>query len=347
MKKALFVFAVAAVFGLAGCQPKAANKEGNQPQETAAEQPEENQEIGKCILYQGDGKLSFYDIDAQTTRLCVEESGTVVGFVNTTDGKIYYNVEGNGSLMLKSLDLKVGAQPVIVTDWGIDLNTGDQYTTWPYGRMNLNMDDTKIVLETDKRYYAGSYFFNYAVYDIASGSIKTYEMYRMGEYMPEDIPCDLDFQMDDAGYEQGEPTGIDYSQFVDEEGYLYYLGLPEVNGMHPCLNDKIDYQEYVGFVPGESDFTADLVSLDPEGKRALVFFNGVMGDGIIGIYNVSTLDGKEQYVLPGSGDESHPQWLEDGSLVYVNYEDEPALCMMDPDGTLHKIGNATDFVVLP
>lgn len=180
MKKTLFIFAVAAVLGLADCQPKATNKDGNQPQETAAEQPEENQKIGKCILYQGDGKLSFYDIAAQTTRLCVEENGKVVGFV-----------------------------------------------------------------------------------------------------------------------------------------------------------------------PGESDFTADLISLDPEGKRALVFFNGVMGDGIIGIYNVSTLDGKEQYVLPGSSDESHPQWLEDGSLAYVNFDDDPTLCIMDPDGTLHKIGNATDFVALP
>ena len=347
MKKALFIIAVVAAFGLAGCQPKATNKDGNQPQEAIAEQPEENQEIGKCILYQGDGKLIFYDLDAQTTRLRVDENGVVVGFVNTPDGKIYYNVEENGSLLLKSLELKTNAEPVTLVDWGINVESESEYGPTPYGKMYLNMDGNQIGLETDKMYYAGSYFFNYAVYDIASGNIKTYEMYRMGEDMPEDVPCYIDFQMGDAGNDQGEPTGIDYSQFVDEEGYLYYLGFPEVNGMHPCLNDKIDYQQYVAFGPGESDFTADLISLDPEGKRALVFFNGVMGDGIIGIYNVSTLDGKEQYVLPGSCDESHPQWLEDGSLVYVNYDDEPALYMMKPDGTLRKIGNAIDFAVLP
>ena len=34
-------------------------------------------------------------------------------------------------------------------------------------------------------------------------------------------------------------------------------------------------------------------------------------------------------------------------FAYVNFDDDPTLCIMDPDGTLHKIGNATDFVALP
>lgn len=355
MKKSFFVITAVLAFGLVGCQQKPNSNAMNvstavAPEAPSVEEPMDQMEIiedptvGNSIVFLENGKLSLYDIASHETRPYFAESGNIVNFVCSDDGKLYFDVEENGRLLLKSLDLKVTPEPTNLVDWGVVLGEQDEFSTMsPYGPMYLNRDHTQIGLETDVYYFAGGFFSNLAVYDIASGTLQTYKRYRMGSDYPEDLPDNSGFDIDYGG----GLGDIDNSQFVDEEGLLYYFGHPVGNGEYACMNDKIDYETIFSFDISGFEFTAEPVSIDPTGQRVLLFYNAYLGDGIVGVYSVSTLDGKEQFVMSGTGEESHPQWLPDGSLVYIGYDGESTLCLMDTDGTTHTIGNASVFSVIP
>ena len=90
------------------------------------------------------------------------------------------------------------------------------------------------------------------------------------------------------------------------------------------------------------------VELDSSGKKVLFASSIFLGDGLVGFYAVSSLDGKSQVVLPDSNVmDDCPKWLNNGSLVYVGNADATTLFLMDANGDTHPIAQTNKFFVLP
>ena len=137
-------------------------------------------------------------------------------------------------------------------------------------------------------------------------------------------------------------ANFDIGRFEDSDGF-YYLN----NGQKICLNDQLKDMEDMGDF--EVEFDHDPIALDPSGKRLLFATDVYLGDGLLGFFAVSSLDGKTQIALPNSDVmEDCPQWLSNGSLVYIGYEsDKDALFLMDTSGHIHTIAHTNKFFVLP
>ena len=92
--------------------------------------------------------------------------------------------------------------------------------------------------------------------------------------------------------------------------------------------------------------------MSPDGQKVL--FQTVLpwGDFGMGAYCVASLDGKYQVNLHSDIFYKTPEWLKDGSLVYIqdvknsqNDDTATVLMLMLPDGTTKKISDSPNYAV--
>ena len=239
--------------------------------------------------------------------------------------------------MLKCLDLKANdPKPESLAEW--KLESSDEDTFPLYGNMYLNKDQNQVALQVDITWFAGPCC-NLAVYDCDTKTIDKIILYQFDEEH-----TTMDFMDEENLFEVYAPAiNFDTTLFDNSDG-LYYLG----NDQRICLNDKInDSQiEELGF---EEDYYYYYpIAMDPTGEKMLFGSVLVMGDGVFGYFAVSSLDGKEQFILPNSDvNDACPQWLKDGSLVYIGWDDKAALHLMDSNYNIRPISRAEKFFVLP
>ncbi len=136
-------------------------------------------------------------------------------------------------------------------------------------------------------------------------------------------------------------ANFDIGRFEDSDGF-YYLN----NGQKICLNNQLREMEDMGDF--EMEYEHDPIELDPSGKKLLFATSTYLGDGLLGFFAVSSLDGKTQIALPNSDVMgARPQWLSNGALVYTGYDDDTTLFLMDANGMIRPIAHTSTFFVLP
>ena len=335
MKKAYLFLSIAIVCAMVGCDQKPSTQVSDND-EKQMEQNDEKQS-SPDLGFVENGQLKFYDIQKDETEVYTQETDSVVNAVCSTDGKVYYNVISDNHLLLKCLDIKAdNSMPESLADWGLDL-TATKENFALYGDMYLNNDQTQIALEVDIMWFAGPCY-NLAIYDCASKTISKTILYQFNEEVET-----MDFFDDENNFKVYAPeANFDIGRFEDSDGF-YYLN----NGQKICLNDQLKEMEDMGDF--EVEYEHDPIELDPSGKKLLFATDVYLGDGLLGFFAVSSLDGKTQIALPNSDVmEDRPQWLSNGSLVYIGYEsDKDALFLMDTSGHIRTIAHTNKFFVLP
>lgn len=332
MKKLILILAVMVV-AFASCE-----QNNNQPKA----QPQSGFASSYDFFYLQEGHLYFYNLQTHEATLFEGESDFVQDALCSKNNVVYYNVIIDDALVLKRLDLNAAdPQPEKLVDWDV-LVEEDEWSGMPsFGEMFFDYHESQIGLERDLHWFAGKCN-NLAVYDLSTGKVNKYELYHtvdLGDdtFTVEDLP-------DESGFDRwGSNASPKAEKTLFEIGdYVYYVG----NGQKVCLNDQIDLEESFSF--GLDDgYDQMVIGEDPTGKKALIAMYTAIGDGEVGIYVVSTLDGKEQMELPGSAyTEDWPEWLPDGSLLYVGYIDGEGLFLLEPDNNIRFIAESSIFCAL-
>ena len=342
MKNTLSILLIALALAFAGC----GQKNVNQPKDNTKENPEASASFWKTLdfCYVENGKLLFYSIKDDDAAPFVNETDSITDMLCSKNNVLYYNVAQGDRLLLKCLDLNTAdPMPTQLAEWDVAVNRGELYYPQQYGDMYFNCDESQIALQCDVNWFAGMYY-NLAVYDIAAKSVNRYKLYRVVE--DEDGFSTLEDLPDESGFkrwcEDNAPGDAMQDLFEEEGGNYYYVG----DGQRICLTDKIDLMETFG-IDLEEGFEYDVPLMDPTGKKVLFAPHAFMGDGELGFYFVSSLDGKQQMVLPGSSyGGNDPEWLPDGSMVFPGYIDDVGLFLLDPNNNIRFVAESDVYAVL-
>lgn len=348
MKKTMIILFAVMALGFSNCVNKnKSQSQENQSIEDATEIIEESEEpeltlaVNADFIFLQTGLIIFYDLQTDRGTHYADEEDYVSNIVCTDQGMVYYSAHSNNRLRLKSLDLTVpDPKPVLLATWPVKLDDESEYPS--YGNMFLNQDQSQIGLEVDFSWYGGLCN-NLLVYDCESQRIHKIEMYHFdAEEGMMEFEEDIDFVPNNP-----EPN-FNIELFEDGE-CLSYLG----NGTPVCMSDPDKDKEYFSNIFEDIQPDHVPVSLDPTRTKVLFGASTYIGDGEVGYYAVSSLDGKDKMVLTSpSNMDVTPQWLKDGSLLFVDYDYDATLFLvrpdnMNPNGEFQTIGHTNKFCVLP
>ena len=259
--------------------------------------------VDMVILKQG--QMQFYDLASKQLLPYVAEADSVVNIAFDHNNHLYYTTACQQDIKLKMIDLSERhPKPTLCADWQMTLSqiTDDMWNT---GACALYIDkDCNNLYILNQSPYQDAIEVEY--YNVGLGQAGT----MSGSEYWENYDGDPRFESD---------------QFYNADQKLYYV-TPEGK---VALTDKMDLMplfdiedcaQYMHFYPMETS---------PDGKRILIKANCELGELDYGYHCVATLDGQQQSILTDSDLQSfYPQWLSDGSLVYVGNEPRPK---DDPD----------------
>lgn len=341
MKKLTYLLLITLAVIIAGCGPKNNNTTDNAAKDT--EKALEATPAAQFDLYYIEGgQLYFYDLETDAATHYANETDSIVRTALSKNNVLYYSVAKNGNLLLRSLDLNAANPlPEQLADWEVTVEGRTEMDG--FAQMYLNYEETQVALERDVRWFAGLVY-NLAVYDIDSKTVTVHKLYE--EEMEDDEFVGFRDLPDNSGFNRWGPSDAPYGTTDDRlenvANDIYYVG----GGLRTCLTDQISMDDYANIGIGKEDFDVE-ASMDPTGKKALIGYNIGLGDGVIGYYYVSSIDGQQQVELLGSDfDTSDPTWLPDGSLVYLGYDDGSGIFLLNNDGVIRKIADAEIYGVL-
>lgn len=295
------------------------------------------------------GQLVFYQ-NATGKRLpFVAETDSVVNAVYDSHNTLYYSVSRNKALSLKCLKLsEPDPKPVELADWNLTVDDCITFI-YPLGNLLLNEDESEVAIQSNVialyKTFGDMVVYNTKTqtvtketetsFDEETGEVEYNEIEFVAKTMPE---------VDNNLFESGE------------KGALYYVG--GSNG-RVCLTDKLNFPAMFDKTPEELDNEAVVTmpkSLNPQGTK--VMFSTVIPDGIFthGPYNVANLDGSNQCTLNTDIEFGMPNWLKDGSLVFVRFDGGPNddyvleklhLAIMNPEGAIKDLSSSMNYAVKP
>ena len=325
IKKA-FYFLVVLVM-LSACtesNSKDANKEA-QTTYAAAQQVSGVAYTEYPLAYLVDGELFFYSLADGKKVKFTEEASAIFNFTFDTEGTtLYYNVERDNTLWLKSADISTtDLTPQWLVDWQLQK---DECITETY-------DETSPLL-----YHQGKLLmqhgFNWDTYYFSSAaihSIGTQNISREG--------LDYDLIQTYSGALTFDKT---YQYFKTIKQQLYYTG----NNAKVCLTDKLDFvaQKTEGDEVDEIEFTGFKLSPD---KTKILFGAAVSwGDLGHGPYNIANADGSQQMMLKETDIASNkqPVWLKNNRVVFIDNENNLFIANND-ENTIEKVAeNVSSYV---
>ena len=274
---------------------------------------------GKEIVVLDKGQLSFYDLKTQTLTPFEAETDSVINMVFADQDHLYYTISKDQNLSLKMVDLSQTAlEPKFCADWGMTI---EEALDFMYGNvMDLHLDEAGEHICFYKLDEEGLVM-NNVTYDIKSGEVKELE---------DDETIDLYY---------GEKN-FNHSHCYPERGQFHYV-TPEGN---TCLSDKIDFK--IHFNEDDNLEELDFVPVVMSPDQQKLVFTAVVYDGEgWGYYCVANTDGSSQELL-GDSDiwDQHPEWLLDGSLVYIGKE---VVQMVTPQNETIVIGTGHKFAARP
>ena len=284
-----------------------------------------------------DGVLSFYDASTGELTPFKAETDSVVNMLFTDRDHLYYSAANNQKLSLKMLDLSApDPQPVFCADWNL---TVEDATDYMFGKVSDIFSDIE-----------GKYILIFGM-DLDEGYMVTY-VYEFSTGTVRKLS-------DDESYAVNlRDNRLDDSHSFSEDHLFYYV-TPKGKA---CLNDKIDFAQYFLDEDERQDLEFSLETMSPDGTKVVYSAVVYWGEGW-GFYCKANVDGSEQCLLDGSDVwHGYPQWLADGSLVYVGeaplpesdprYEEDyittqPCIKLIDPQGNTKTISLGQKFVIRP
>ena len=282
------------------------------------------------------GQMLFYDHETQKLMPYEAETDSVVNIAFDHNNHLYYTAAHQQDLKLKRIDLSAkDPQPTLCADWKLNLDdiTDVMFGT---GAVKLEIDDSMENLYMMNNHTNEHLTFDYETYHVGSDKSEgiSYEDHRLASF-----------------------TTAVLDHFFEEQGKFYYV-TPEGK---VCLNDQIDFSAY--FEEGDlGDVAFYPMGISPDGQQIVYDANCGIGEGW-GYYCLASSDGKRQSVLADSDNwKMAPQWLDDGSLVYVGSEPRPktdpeyrdwnttrgCIKILDPNGeTTLLVSDAKHFYLNP
>ena len=305
-------------------------------------------DFSKCDMVMLDnGKLFFYNSEQQALMPYEAETDSVVNSVFTNDGYLYYCVPVNGRMMLRCINLDApDPKPIQIVDWGLDYQS---CVTETYGTVSpLSYYADRNMLGLWHEFSWDSYSLNeQKLYNLGTGKITDWNW----ETWEEEDPS----RMSD-GQEETEDAKVDLREFLHAEGDNYWFedGIDQV-----CLTDNLDLDRYISDPDYASEREFEFVSSSPDNCKVLYMAILEWGDYPHGPLCVSSVDGSYQTVLEDTDcADFKAEWLDDGSLVYVGYEQletgnefskwensTPCVKRVYPDGSWESFFRGNDFQV--
>lgn len=288
------------------------------------------------------GKVTFYNSLTDQYIPYVVEDDSVINGVFVDDDMFYYTVSIGNRLYLKSIYLGLYVEPLMLTDWELNL---DDCVSETYGKASeLNWVPRMECIGIN-------HTFSWDFYDFSD--IRFYNIY---EHVKMDGWADGEMETDDYDEELMQMMD-DYEHFNTENGNYYYNhDLQSV-----CISDKIDFKAYASDPSYFSEPEFDFFSIDPTRQRvayAAIIEWGDLGHGPL---CMATLDGVMQVALKGTdAADLSWGWLSNGTLLYVgseprptddpDYDPEwnttkPCIRILYPDGVDKIFSHSTGFVV--
>lgn len=250
---------------------------------------------GKEVVVLDKGQLSFFDLKSKMVTPFEAETDSVINMVFADKDHLYYTVSKEQNLSLKMIDLsQTKPEPKLCADWDMTI---DEALDFMYGNvMDLHLDEAGEHICFYKLDEEGLVM-NNVTYNIKSREVKELE---------DDETIDLYY-----GDKKFNP-----SHCYPERGQFYYV----TTEGNTCLSDKIDFKTHFNEDDNLEELDFVPVVMSPDQKKMV--FTAVVYDGEgWGYYCVANTDGSSQELL-GDSDiwDQHPEWLLDGSLVYIGKE---------------------------
>ena len=345
MKRHFYFLLMVMAFGVVSCDSAA--KQNTDKNSTEVDNPDlaveatpkqDPVDLSGCDMALLDkGKLYFYNSEQHALTPFEAETDSVVNSLFVGD-KLYYCVPENGKIILKSIQLDVlDAQPVKEADWGLDY---EACVTETYGTVSpLTYYEWHNMLGLWHEFSWETYSLTQQkLFNLNTGEI-----------------TDWDYE---TWQEEPAQTEEDDSRFLErflqnENGQYWFVEVDAV-----CLTDKIDLMKYVTDPEYATEPEFQYISSSPDNLKVLYMAILEWGDYPHGPLCVSDIYGNNQMVLEDTDcSEYKAQWLADGSLVYVGYEQleqgeyskwensTPCLKRIYPDGTQESFFRGGDFQI--
>lgn len=269
------------------------------------------------------GKIKFYQSSTQTVTEFPAETDSVVNAVFSNNNILFYTVFKGYNLSLKRIELnEENPQPKFCAGWNLTLEQCIDGYLGEISDLFMVEGEDKVAIEFGDNEDGVNTFDYAATYDIATGKVSVLA--------------------GDAYYSVNYRRKNDISDLFETRGdRLYYRNGKESH----CLNDNIEFfddeweRKCIGFHP---------ISFSPDCKWVLfsAFFPG--GDVAVGPYCLASLDGKEQELLEGVElPDRSPEWLSDGSLVYIVFGETCFIRRVGVDDDLVAKCDGNFFTVRP
>lgn len=307
------------------------------------------------MVYLNGGKMYFYNFDSNKNKEYRGERDSVVNVAYSNNDVLYYSVAVNNNLILKSLDLKQkNAKPQKMVDWGLTLKDCESYKTANPGLMRFDKAGTQLGMGSDMvfDYYQ---FSKYSIYHTLDKKIRNHTVFT---YDPE--TGDFDINDEYMDYKPYYYSKVKYNDFeFNRLGKLFYLD----GDQRVSLTDQFNYAELFQLEEEEAATYVEMnpISIDPQRSKVLYSAMLPWNDLNYGIYCVSSLDGNTQMPLYSKMTYTQPEWVKNGSLVFVSQQQDnegnfvmdatgnPVLVVkvLHPDWTVVTAGVGNDFAVRP
>ena len=277
------------------------------------------------LAYLVDGQLFFYSLADNKKIKFTEEPSAIFNFTFDTEGTtLYYNVERDNTLWLKSADISTAdVTPQWLLDWQLQK---DDCITETYDETSpLLYHQGKMLIQHGFN-WDNYYFSSMAIYSIGTKEISRKKL-------------DYDVIQKYSGALTFDKTD-QYFKTIKQQ--LYYTG----NNAKVCLTDKLDFvaQKTEGDEVDEIEFTGFMLSPD---KTKILFGAAVSwGDLGHGPYNIANADGSQQMMLKGTdiASSKQPMWLKNNRVVFIDNESNLFIANND-ENTIEKVAeNVSSYV---
>ncbi len=255
------------------------------------------------LAYLIEGELYFHSLDENKKVKFIEESDAIFNFVFDSEGEtLYYNVERDSTLWLKSADISESkVTPRWVADWKL---TKDECTTETFGE------------ESPLRYHKGELLmehgFNWGFYNF-----RKFDIYSIADKEKKSMEMETDWRF----YEKfivELPRNKAEKYFKTTKQQLYYTH----NNEKACLSDKLDFEELKG--KGDDWIKTEFHFFTFSPDETKILFGVLVGWGDLphGPYCISNADGSNQIMLEGTdiAGIKKPEWLKNNSLAFRDNE---------------------------
>ena len=278
------------------------------------------------LAYLIDEELYFHNLETNEKVKFTEETEPILNFVFDKEGKtLYYSVERNGTLWLKSANIsKLEITPEWLISW--QLSKDEAFSNKTMSPLYYN--EGKVIIQHGF-HSPSQHYDKMSVYTISDNNINHTE---------------LDSKLIASSFgafttEKNE----EYFETIDEDAYYIY------DNAKVCLTDKMDFYTEDEKNEGDSYASEDSYyygfTFSPDSAKVLFVAQILEQKWRYGPYCIANIDGSNQMVLEQSDRfiEALPVWLNNNSVVFMDHEGSLYVANNAKNSTEKIAKNVFDF----